>query len=89
MIGYYAAWQSIVLLATTFGIFHLWQARSNAASASSPLARHGAINGLRVFLAIRRDGQQLTGPHGMLRCRAVQAQQMGLLLARSAGSDRW
>jgi len=63
MIGYYPALTSIVLLTTTFGIFQLWQARSNAASASSPLARHAAINGLRAFLAINVAVSHLLRTH--------------------------
>jgi hypothetical protein len=52
MIGYYPALPSIVLLATTFGIFQLWQARSNTAPSGSPPSRYAEIVGLRAFLAI-------------------------------------
>ncbi|WP_165847947.1 acyltransferase family protein [Paraburkholderia lacunae] len=63
MIGYSSALPSILLLATTFGIFQLWQGRSNAASASSPPARNAAINGMRAFLAINVAVSHLLRTH--------------------------
>ncbi|WP_341316251.1 acyltransferase [Paraburkholderia sp. IMGN_8] len=63
MIGYSPALISITLLTTTFGIFQLWQARPNAAPASSPLARNAEINGLRAFLAINVAVSHLLRTH--------------------------